>query len=502
MGDAARRTSIDDAAHQLGAKLAVKEPVLKNVSYGVFSSNSVWCSPKSVSGLLDYLVWDSEEILRDSEGVEYNRSDETAAVQGFTYQDRINEDILTRHLLDVDLDPALTERYDLRHRSLWEPTALPVEDASGESVDGSADAREGAERDGEDETASVQLPAEESNDFDHDGQSTMASALKASMHTESTMDPLFQSDWMNTSLASEDDSASPLLEQSFQRRQPSLVPKVPSKPTWHAAKLPSFEGLSFDHTDSLFDTTSLQRSYEDAYFLNSPLNTRFSRRPVRVPPCFTARRKPPMKPAPRAAAPLVPSKPVARKPKVPVGESKGGRWGPRAPLRTNIEFENVRVGAGREGVCLYDNRSPRDPAQRKVLLVTIDGDGEQGEVFHEAYEDAKRAGLFALSNATCPFCHETPVEPVMLRCGHQFCDAHLGDVLQRVQVPGSEEAVRGLSGQGEGVICPLCGDIHLYSKVAMHSRDSTAYMGPIRRDYPSAIHVPKRPWDIVPHSAT
>ena len=26
---------------------------------------------------------------------------------------------------------------------------------------------------------------------------------KASMHTESTMDPLFQSDWMNTSLASE-----------------------------------------------------------------------------------------------------------------------------------------------------------------------------------------------------------------------------------------------------------------------------------------------------------
>ena len=35
----------------------------------------------------------------------------------FTYQDRINEDILTRHLLDVDLDPALTERYDLRHRS-------------------------------------------------------------------------------------------------------------------------------------------------------------------------------------------------------------------------------------------------------------------------------------------------------------------------------------------------------------------------------------------------
>ena len=37
-------------------------------------------------------------------------------------------------------------------------------------------------------------------------------------------------------------------------------------------------------------------------------------------------------------------------------------------------------------------------------------------------------------------------------------------MLQRVQVPGSEEAVRGLSGQGEGVICPLCGDIHLYSK--------------------------------------
>ena len=37
----------------------------------------------------------------------------------------------------------LSFRAALHVRSLWEPTALPVEDASGESVDGSTDAREG-----------------------------------------------------------------------------------------------------------------------------------------------------------------------------------------------------------------------------------------------------------------------------------------------------------------------------------------------------------------------
>merc|ERR1719424_1375376 len=225
-------------------QLKINDNAPKNQSHGIFSCNSVWCSPVSVSGQLNYLTWDPHEILQDTPGVEYEQSDETCAVQGFLYLDRINEDILTRHLSDIDSQPDLAERYDLRHVPLWDGNEAD------RASTGTAPWTEMSE------------PSE--------GDVQESAALKASMHTESTYD---ETSFLGTTASGVVEPA-PQLESQRELEELSTGLQLPSKPPARSTILPSLP-------------RHREWGYGMAFLHNTPLGVKYSRRPARKPASFS-----------------------------------------------------------------------------------------------------------------------------------------------------------------------------------------------------------------------